>query len=436
MGKRILVIGITDIGRRACAAFADAGAEITHLASPTDSELKELFLEPYDGVAVMLHNDIEALRYSMTIAHLNPGMPFLVAIFDRSVRHELERTIPNCITASPAFIAEASVIASLFVDCDAIRRVGPAENPSWEILEVADQQVSTSNYKPSLKTWITQLFAYGSGQLRAYDFASKALLSGLLSLTVILITDTLIIHRNLPLVESFYSAAAVIAGVTAPEQPHTQLQFIQSGIYMLLTIIFVAMFGAGVVNHILHGRRVGIVGRRVIPRRNHVVVVGLGQVGIRLCKELKLLKIPVVAIEQNENSRGILFARDMNVPVIVGNASDMRTLRRVNLSGAKALFAMTSSEDENVAIAVAARTKYPQTHISLRAGTNDAIEETQSLFAIGKVVDVNGLTASYAAQALLHQAPKVVFADGSALTIVTRDNQVISQPMAGRCSCS
>jgi hypothetical protein len=205
---------------------------------------------------------------------------------------------------------------------------------------------------------------------------------------------------------------------------------------MLLTIIFLAMFGAGVVNHILNGRRVGIIGRRVIPRKNHVVVVGLGQVGIRLCKELTLLKIPVVAIEQDENARGVLFARDLNVPVVIGNASDVRTLHRARVSSSKALLAMASIEQDNISVAVAARTKYPNALIIMRAGTNDAIEETRSLFSIAEVADVNGLTAAYVAQALLGSEPRVIVPQGNSIALISNDYEESRYNTPGRCICT
>lgn len=436
MTEKILVIGATDIGRRACAALQDRNVEVLHLAAPQDSELHELLSANITGVAIMLHNDIEALRYSLTIEHIRPGIRLFVAIFDRSVRHEMERTIPNCTIASPAYIAGSSIIASAILPEDAIKRTGPAANLSWEILNIVDDKVSHQTFRIPAKWKLDRFSALFRGQLRSYDLASRAMLTGLFALLAMLITDAAILQRKMSIFQAFYSSSAIIAGVTAPESPHENWQFLQSGAFMLLTIIFLAMFGAGVVNHILNGRRVGIIGRRVIPRKNHVVVVGLGQVGIRLCKELTLLKIPVVAIEQDEKARGVLFARDLNVPVIIGNASDIRTLHRARVASSKALLAMASIEQDNISVAVAARTKYPNASIIMRAGTNDAIEETRSLFSIGEVADVNGLTAAYVAQALLESEPRVIVPQGNSLVLVSDKYEMSSFKTPGRCSCS
>ena len=436
MTEKILVIGATDIGRRACAALQDRNVEVLHLASPQDSELHELLAQNITGVAIMLHNDIEALRYSLTIEHIRPGIRLFVAIFDRSVRHEMERTLPNCSIASPAYIAGSSIIASAILSQGAIKRTGPAANLSWEILNIDGEQVSNRPFRIPSKWKLQRFSALMRGQLRSYDLASSAMLTGLLALLTMLITDAAILQRKMSVFQAFYSSAAIIAGVTAPEMPHENWQFLQSAIFMLLTIIFIAMFGAGVVNHILNGRRVGIVGRRVIPRTNHVVIVGLGQVGIRLCKELTLLKIPVVAIEQDENARGVMLARNLNVPVVIGNASDVRTLQRARVATSKALLAMASAEQDNISVAVAARTKFPKALIIMRAGTNDAIEETRSLFSIGQVADVNGLTAAYVAQALLETEPRVIVPKENSLALIDENYALKLFSTPGRCSCS
>jgi len=348
----------------------------------------------------------------------------------------MERTIPNCSIASPAYIAGSSIIASVVLSEDAIKRTGPAANLSWETLNIDGDKVTNKSFRIPTKWKLERFSAFFQGQLRSYDLASKAMLTGLFALLTMLVTDAAILQKDMSVFQAFYSAAAIIAGVTAPELPHTGWQFVQSGAFMLLTIIFLAMFGAGVVNHILNGRRVGIIGRRVIPRKNHVVVVGLGQVGIRLCKELTLLKIPVVAIEQDENARGVLFARDLNVPVVIGNASDVRTLHRARVSSSKALLAMASIEQDNISVAVAARTKYPNALIIMRAGTNDAIEETRSLFSIAEVADVNGLTAAYVAQALLGSEPRVIVPQGNSIALISNDYEVSRFNTPGRCICT
>ena len=72
---------------------------------------------------------------------------------------------------------------------------------------------------------------------------------------------------------------------------------------MLAALAFTAIFTAGLINRLMGPRLVAILGRRTMPRRDHVVVVGLGQVGLRLCLMLRELGVPVVAVERDLRGR-------------------------------------------------------------------------------------------------------------------------------------
>ncbi|MEZ5096520.1 MAG: hypothetical protein R2731_10600 [Nocardioides sp.] len=58
---------------------------------------------------------------------------------------------------------------------------------------------------------------------------------------------------------------------------------------MLAAIVLTGTFIAGVVEWLQSTRTVGLIGRRTLPRRDHVVVAGLGQVGYRTCLLLREL---------------------------------------------------------------------------------------------------------------------------------------------------
>jgi Trk K+ transport system NAD-binding subunit len=210
---------------------------------------------------------------------------------------------------------------------------------------------------------------------------------------------------------------------------------------VLVTIGLTAMFTAGIVEHLLSGRYVGLVGRRVLPQRGHVVVVGMGQVGVRLAAELKALGLGVVGIERDISAPNLVTARALGIPVHVGDAARRRVLRRVHADRAVALCAAGSDELDNVAVAVTARAVSPTLRVVLRAGNHDVIAETQSLFRIGTVCDVTGLTACYVVHSLLDQAPAAVFSQESGVVVVDeagvrrREPQVVrdcGHPLEGR----
>ena len=86
-----------------------------------------------------------------------------------------------------------------------------------------------------------------------------------------------------------------------------------TSVSMLVALVFAAAFTAGLVDRVTGRRLTGLVGRRAVPRRDHVVVVGSGQVGLRLCMLLRACQIPVVAIERDEEAETVGLAREMEL---------------------------------------------------------------------------------------------------------------------------
>ncbi len=189
----------------------------------------------------------------------------------------------------------------------------------------------------------------------------------------------------------------------------------------LLVMGFTAAFAAGIVHHLLSGRHVALVGRRVMPRAGHVIVVGMGQVGLRLAQELRDLGVAVVGIERFPEARGLPLARDLGIPVIIGDAASRRVLARAGLSRAAALVAAGSEERDNIAVAISAAAGAPTLPVVIRAGADDAIDETRSLFHIGPVADVNGLTAAFVTRSMIGDEPYAVIPDGDRLVCVDAD---------------
>ena len=88
--------------------------------------------------------------------------------------------------------------------------------------------------------------------------------------------------------------------------------------------------------------------RRVGAMRGHVVVVGLGTVGIEVVEELVAAGRRVVVIDRAEAGRHYAKARALGVPVVVGDATEIDVLDAANLAGATAVAVLTSDDLVNV----------------------------------------------------------------------------------------
>jgi Trk K+ transport system NAD-binding subunit len=150
-----------------------------------------------------------------------------------------------------------------------------------------------------------------------------------------------------------------------------------------------------------------------------VIVVGLGQVGLRLCMLLRECKVPVVGFDADEDSETVGLARRLQIPVVIGRGANPAVLRRLSPKSARALVAVTDRDLVNIESALTARSLNPDLRVIVRAGDGEVADETRSLFRIGHVIDVHRLGAAFiAGVALGSDAEAVAVRDGKPALIL------------------
>jgi Trk K+ transport system NAD-binding subunit len=87
---------------------------------------------------------------------------------------------------------------------------------------------------------------------------------------------------------------------------------------------------------------------RVRHLRNHIVVVGLSGLGIRVVKDLTTAGYDVAVIEQDEENRFLSAVRDLDVPVIFGDATLRQTLLAARVDRARAVAVLTRNDMINI----------------------------------------------------------------------------------------
>ncbi|MEE6177885.1 NAD-binding protein [Mycobacterium sp. 050134] len=88
--------------------------------------------------------------------------------------------------------------------------------------------------------------------------------------------------------------------------------------------------------------------RRARHMRDHVVVVGLGSVGIRVVSDLVAAGYDVLVIEQDENNRFLPSAAELDVPVIFGDSTMRQTLESARVDRARGVAVVTHDDMENI----------------------------------------------------------------------------------------
>jgi Trk K+ transport system NAD-binding subunit len=87
---------------------------------------------------------------------------------------------------------------------------------------------------------------------------------------------------------------------------------------------------------------------RVGHLRNHFVVVGLSGLGMRVVQDLTTAGYEVAVIEQDEENRFLSAVRDLDVPVIFGDATLRQTLQAARVDRARAIAVLTRDDMINI----------------------------------------------------------------------------------------
>lgn len=142
-------------------------------------------------------------------------------------------------------------------------------------------------------------------------------------------------------------------------------------VLMMAGALFVAVFFALVTNMLVSRRIEESLGRQKITTlRHHILVIGLGTVGLRVARQLHNAGRDVVVIEKDERNRHLGQLRALGVPVMIADATLPETLASARLSAASAVAVLTSDDLANLETGLAVRDqlgpRWPATPVVLR----------------------------------------------------------------------
>jgi Trk K+ transport system NAD-binding subunit len=429
--RRVLLLGEGDLTEETAEALRAAEAEVERLEDPTHEELRDALEQGADAVMVVSRDDAWPLRAALLVRHLDPEVPIVATIFDPETARELEEVIGNCTITSLADIVAPTLagpclgdeLAAVLDEDD--RLVG---------LRYSEGGVEVASL-PEVRA--RRARALASALLKPFDRSAALVFFGAVGLLGVLIFETVAAALVLDqiLVDSFYGAVKTLVTV----DPNLEVQhgpdwfkLVISG-SMLVALLFAAAFTGGLVERLIGRRLTGLLGRRAVPRSDHVVVVGLGQVGLRLALLLRRCGMSVVAIEEHEGGENVGHAKELGLPVVIGRGADPSLLKRLSLEHAVALAAVTHDDLENIAVTLAARALAPELRLVLRAGSSATAGETRSLERLGHVRDVHRIGAVYLAGLALGSAALHVVVDGETAHLRDADGALerCPYPVAG-----
>ncbi|MBS1883403.1 MAG: NAD-binding protein [Actinobacteria bacterium] len=359
----VLVLGTGGgLGAALLRRFEQSGAPASSGLDLTDGEASEMLRDGHwRAVAVVTRDDAHALRLTLLSAHVRPDLPLWVTMFDQTVSRELEHVAPKVHVLSPSEIVAGDIAESC--------------------LALAGKDVSRRR----------------SHGVRLVDDALRLLVAAGVGLFGALVIETVItmIAFHHGLIDAFYFSTRSVATVAGPPGAARGPDWFKvvSAANMVLAVALVAIFTAALVRRLSRRRLTTLFGPRAAPARDHVVLVGFGQVGFRLAQALQRRGVAVIAIERDAEAPSVRLAKAAGIPVALGRGDDRETLQRIGIERCGAVAAVTSDDLVNVAVGLAAEDLRPDVPIILRLGDGEVATETDSLLHLGRICDAHKLAA-------------------------------------------
>ena len=416
---RVVVIGDLEATRLLCTLLTEEGVETIHLPAPDEPSLRSAFAEHVAGVAVIVRGDVVALRHALLAENLQPGVPMVVSVFDRTIGRQLASVVPNCTVTSPADVAAPSVVGAwVRPDAIAVHTVEGSVTRAFVDRDGVAFAEPWAPQRPGPKERLAQWLPHRHGG------ANGLLVAGLLGLASIITVEWVlaVLGLHVGVLAAFYASTRLVATVGPADAPSHEAPgwyLVVSALLMLTGIGFTGALVAGLVEWIVSARTTTLAGPRSIPVRHHVVISGLGQVGLRVGQLLRELRVPCVVVERVAQAANLPQARSSGLPVVIGDAADPAVLEQAGLPRARALAALGSDDLDNVAVVISALALSPGMHTVLRAGEDPAVEETASLFRIGRVADVSAMTATWVCASVRGEHPVVAYAHAGMVGVLT-----------------
>jgi Trk K+ transport system NAD-binding subunit len=194
---------------------------------------------------------------------------------------------------------------------------------------------------------------------------------------------------------------------------------------MLAGALFVAVFFALLTNVLVSRRIEESLGRqRITGLTGHVLVIGLGAVGMGVVKQLTAAGRDIVVVEKSEHNRHLGQLRALGVPVVIADATLPETLESVRLAYASAVAVVTSDDLANLETGLAVRdqlgARWETTPVVLRIFDPQLARSVKSSFGFTMVRSTAALAAPWFVGAALGLDVLSTFYAGDVPLLVAR----------------
>src|SRR5215211_6364541 len=197
----------------------------------------------------------------------------------------------------------------------------------------------------------------------------------LMAVLAALAVGTVVFHllEGWSILDSLYVTAQTVTTVGFGDiTPHTTMGRIFATVFMIVGVGIVLYALTSTVQSIVHSELFARYGhsRKMSKLRDHFIICGAGRVGSHLIRSLRAADGVFLVIESDQRRCEALM--DMNIPVLVRDATLEESLVEAGVEHARGLASCLPDDADNVYVVLTARDLNPSIHIVARAAEEQA----------------------------------------------------------------
>ncbi|MDQ3659075.1 MAG: NAD-binding protein, partial [Actinomycetota bacterium] len=473
---RELGVTVTAVCAKPDAPFARAArdAEVTLVVGDPEHEetLREARVEGASTCGLLANADLANVHTALELQELAPRARVVLRLFNTSLADAVRGLVEDMVVLSRTELAApAFVEAALRGSADFVLRVGdrqvavqevegddprlrlalteagdgepglfPVDAP--RVVGIVDHGRAPENREPhpepggGLDVLIAQRHA---GFLATAERLSRtgwvlirgtvaildrrlAVVGVMLMLFITASTLTFDHYLRLSLLDAFYFVVVTVATVGYGDinllEAPAPLKLFGIGMIMFGALTLALVFGL-VTDAIVGARLARALGQQPLPRRDHVIVCGIGRISSRIIEVLVEAGVPCVVVGPDDDAREMALLRRLRVPFIVGDPGSEESLDGLRLESARALMAVTDDDEANLQCALLARARAPRLRVVLHLFDHGLATRVERAAGIYFSRSVSTLAApAFVAAILGHRAVAVVPIGSEILQIV------------------
>src|SRR5262245_8619028 len=379
-----------------------------------------------DALALASQDDGGNIDAALVAQELKPGIRIVLRMYNVSLAESMERMLDNCQVLSAAAIAAPAFVSAALDDHSrakinvagrtlaSIRRTRTNPNDvvlglavmgehgtEPETLPIDDRRADLvlADTKPPARVRGRR----SSGRLRVLPIIFGPRLRAVLGVFLLLFlagSAVLAWTENVPITDAMYRA--LIAELSGNADSIGGIG--EKATLIVLTLVSIALIPAltaTLVDALVRARLQRESGGLMEPVKDHYIVVGLGDVGTRVLRALYDQGVDIVAIEKDPEARGVQVARELGVPLIIGDAWRTATLVAASVGTCQALVVASTDDVTNLETALKGLAEKPDLRVVLRLFDGEFAERVRNVFNINISRSVSYLAAPAFAAAML-----------------------------------